>query len=389
MPLFISITKASLLACLDAVTYALETAPSELDIHPTLISTVQGRLCVIYRNNDLQAQMLVACEVMQEGDVTVDARCLGCLVRALPDKQQLHLLLQQNHLVIQAGTSCFRLPALLAPKMPVMEAPSAGMAKVQIDSKRLAKLFAEIAHAIDTMNAYNHPAVIQLAVKDGALWIVAADGFRLAVAREALDRAQIAECEVIVPRQLVQRAKHFLAFANDHVTLAIGSGQLHISYPGGTCFVSKGLAGPFPDWRRIVTHTTQSVNVNSGILRSALAMVLAIIDHRPATINASSRLCSIRFGKTSIEVWYADLAIWKVACGTLPFECEPLWIDAHEFAAAITALSVRHEAIRMGVTADIRSIVLQPPQRNYPLVVMAVLKTTRFTKDPAKNALSF
>jgi DNA polymerase-3 subunit beta len=185
--------------------------------------------------------------------ITVAARKLADILRAMPSGQLVTLSAQRNRLTLQGGTSRFTLQTLPSDDFPtVPEAADLGV-PFAVPRAVLKGLLDDVAFAMAAHDIRYFLNGVLLVADAGTLTLVATDGNRLALARAAVPDIG-ARHELILPRKTVGELQRLLreAPADDApVRLRVGAAQVRFELDGIEV-VSKLIEGRYPDWRRVI-----------------------------------------------------------------------------------------------------------------------------------------
>lgn len=182
--------------------------------------------------------------------VTVGARKLLDILRALPDGADVTLQLQDKRLLVKAGKSRFMLQTLPAEDFPRLAKPAGESAKFKLEQKDLRRLLSLVQYAMAQQDIRYYLNGLLMVVEERQLKLVATDGHRLAFASLKLG-ADLPRQEVIVPRKTVLELAKLLADSDDEVRIELSSTQAAFSF-GAVELVSKLIDGKFPDYTRVI-----------------------------------------------------------------------------------------------------------------------------------------
>jgi DNA polymerase-3 subunit beta len=182
--------------------------------------------------------------------ITVAARKLFDIVRALPEGAKVKLDSKDSQVVVSAGKSRFTLQTLPAADFPRMETGAAVSEEISLPQKSLKRLLQLVQFAMASQDIRYYLNGMLLVLGGKVLRVVATDGHRLSYAETTLDTDAAAR-EVIIPRKTVQELLKLLGDVDDPVSLRIGSNQVTIRLPD-TELVSKVVDGKFPDYQRVI-----------------------------------------------------------------------------------------------------------------------------------------
>ncbi len=221
---------------------------------------------------DIEIQIRACSEIPAPGEgraVTVGARKLLDILRALPEGTEVTLQLQDKRLQVKAGKSRFALQTLPAEDFPRLAKPAGESARFSLPQKSLRRLLGLVQYAMAQQDIRYYLNGLLLVVEDGRLKLVATDGHRLAFASMPLD-AKLPRQELIVPRKTVLELAKLLGDGDDEVRVELSPSQAGFSF-GSVELVSKLVDGRFPDYTRVIpTSHKNRLQVDREVLRQAL-----------------------------------------------------------------------------------------------------------------------
>ena len=202
--------------------------------------------------------------------VTVGARKLLDILRALPDGAEVTLQQQDKKLAVKAGKSRFSLQTLPAEDFPRLAKPASESARFKLAQKALRRLLSLVQYAMAQQDIRYYLNGLLMVVEDRSLKLVATDGHRLALATLKL-ASDVPRQEVIVPRKTVLELAKLLADSDDEVAIELSATQAAFSF-GSVELVSKLVDGKFPDYTRVIPQSHKNrLQVAREPLRQALA----------------------------------------------------------------------------------------------------------------------
>ena len=264
------ISRDALLRPLQAVSGIVERRQTLPILANVLLEQKDGRLFVTA--TDLEMQITASSELAgkQDQSVTVGARKLQDLLRALPEESTLNVDTAAGKMTLRAGRSRFNLQTL-----PAADYPRIGVSQEQIqtitlpqrDFRGLLKL-AEFAMAQQDIRYYLNGML--LVIDKGSLQAVATDGHRLSYASISVPVSSYARQEVILPRKTVLELGKLLEESESAVTIDVLANQVRFRF-SNVELVSKVVDGKFPDYNRVIPsgHPKQ-IELQRGELLQAL-----------------------------------------------------------------------------------------------------------------------
>jgi len=201
--------------------------------------------------------------------ITVGARKLLEILRALPDGAEVTLQQQDKRLLIRAGKSRFTLQTLPAEDFPKLAKPAGDVARFALPQKALRRLIGLVQYAMAQQDIRYYLNGLLMVVEEGQLKLVATDGHRLAYAAMPLG-GSLPRKEVIVPRKTVLELAKLLGDTDAEVAIELSSMQAAFSF-GTVELVSKLIDGKFPDYTRVIpTQHKNRLQIGREPLRQAL-----------------------------------------------------------------------------------------------------------------------
>jgi DNA polymerase-3 subunit beta len=211
---------------------------------------------------DLEMQITAHADMpgREEQAVTVAARKLQDLLRALPEESTLNIDATSSKMTVRAGRSRFNLQALPAadyPRIGVGQDQVQALSLPQRDLRSLIKA-AEFAMAQQDIRYYLNGML--LVIDQATLQAVATDGHRLSWASLGVE-GQFERREVILPRKTVLELAKLLADTDEPVRIELLANQVRFAF-GNVELVSKVVDGKFPDYNRVIpTGHTKAIEL--------------------------------------------------------------------------------------------------------------------------------
>jgi len=259
-----------LLGPLSAVSGIIERRHTLPILSNVLIEKNAGSLAFLA--TDIEIQITARGSIEPAGEaraVTVGARKLVDILRALPDAAEVTLQQQDKRLLVKAGKSRFVLQTLPAEDFPRLAKPAGDVARFALPQKALRRLLGLVQYAMAQQDIRYYLNGLLVVVEDKSLKLVATDGHRLAFASMALE-SKLPRQEVIVPRKTVLELAKLLADNDDEVRIELSGTQASFAF-GTVELISKLVDGKFPDYTRVIpTGHKNKLTLPRETLRQAL-----------------------------------------------------------------------------------------------------------------------
>jgi len=259
-----------LLGPLSAVSGIIERRHTLPILSNVLLERSAGALSFLA--TDIEIQIVSRSTIEPTGDarsVTVGARKLVDILRALPDGAEVTLQQQDKRLLVKAGKSRFVLQTLPAEDFPRLAKPTSDVARFSLQQKEFRRLLGLVQYSMAQQDIRYYLNGLLMVVEDKMLKLVATDGHRLAYASMALE-AKVPRQEVIIPRKTVLELVKLLSDSDAEMIVELSTTQAAFAF-GTVELVSKLVDGKFPDYTRVVPvgHKNQ-LSIGREVLRQAL-----------------------------------------------------------------------------------------------------------------------
>jgi len=222
----------------------------------------------------------------ENGEITVPARKLHDICRALPSDSLIDISLEKEKALIKSGKSRFRLLTMPASEFPAIETAQWDM-KFTLPQNKLRWLLEKTMFCMAQQDVRYYLNGLLFEAKGQKLRAVATDGHRLSLADVELTSSINGEKNVILPRKGVQEMIRFLEDSDAEVQLQIGANHIRATLKDLT-FTSKLIDGRFPDYNRVIP-ASQSKRVM--VPRTAFRETL-----NRAAILSNEKYRGVRFG---------------------------------------------------------------------------------------------
>ena len=259
-----------LLGPLSAVSGIIERRHTLPILSNVLIERAQDTLAFLATDIEIQIAARSAVAAPAEARaVTVGARKLLDILRALPDGAEVTLQQQDKRLLVKAGKSRFTLQTLAAEDFPRLAKPAGESARFELEQKELRRVLSLVQYAMAQQDIRYYLNGLLMVVDEGTLKLVATDGHRLAFAALKVG-AELPRQEVIVPRKTVLELAKLLGETDDPVKIELSATQASFSF-GSVDLVSKLIDGKFPDYTRVIPASHKNrLQASREPLRQAL-----------------------------------------------------------------------------------------------------------------------
>ncbi|QSP95571.1 DNA polymerase III subunit beta [Marinobacter salinisoli] len=286
----LTISRESLLTPLQSIAGVVEKKQTMPVLSNVLLEAEDNTLTLTGTNMEVELiGRVTPVHVDQPGRITVPARKLADICRALSEETPIELALEGDRLHVRCGRSHFTLSTLPAEHFPNVE-DEAESFRLELPQKELGRMLDATAFAMAQQDVRYYLNGLLLEVDQGHVRTVATDGHRLAMAHQELATGCPELRQVIVPRKGVLELARLLDDVETPVTLVIGENHLRATV-GAYTFTSKLIEGKFPDYNRVIPRGGDKIVMADRAALKNMLQRAGILSHeniRGVRLNLSS-----------------------------------------------------------------------------------------------------
>ncbi len=215
-----------------------------------LLLHADSRLTVSGYNMQTGIRTKVSADVSQEGDIVLNARLFGDIIRRMPDDVVTFSSDEKQMVHLSCGDSDFDILGLSAadyPDLPEVEDEYS----VSLQQKTLRAMIEETAFAVSTNESRPVHTGALFEITDQGLSMVAVDGFRLAIRREPLEKIEGGAFSFVAPGAALNEVKSICGDVEELASVTLG--KRHILFEvGDTELICRRLEGEFLDYKNAI-----------------------------------------------------------------------------------------------------------------------------------------
>jgi len=268
------IQREHLLEPLQKIIGAVEKRQTMPALSNILVKTLNDSLSLTATDLEIELVTTISMAIDEPGDITLPARKLLDICKALPNESQINITQKGDKAIIQSGRSRFTLATLPAADFPALEAITS-TSELEIPQRTLRALIDKTAFAMAQQDVRYYLNGLMLELSSKMLRAVATDGHRLAYNEKAID-CELAEVkQVILPRKGVHELMRLLGDTDDPVKITLSNNHLQAEF-ADIRFTSKLIDGRFPDYNRVIPEDGQCVitaereNLRQALVRASI-----------------------------------------------------------------------------------------------------------------------
>lgn len=226
---------------------------------------------ILLTTNDSEIGMeytLEESEIIEEGKVVIDCKMFGDIIRKLPNSDITIYINEKNLLVIECEGSTYKLSTMNADEFPTL--PTINVEKtIQLPQKVLKEMIKKTAFAVSVEE--NRPIFTGalLEVKESKLYLVAVDGFRLAL-RKTPVFTDSDDFSAIVPGKYLNEVSKNLLDEEEMIKIGIAKNQALFELHNCKV-VTRLLEGEFLNYNNVIPKDKETrIKVNKTNLQNAI-----------------------------------------------------------------------------------------------------------------------
>ncbi len=246
---------------------------------------------------DLEVQIQASAKLdsaHKPGSLTVAAKKLQDILRALPPDADTALEMKDNRLTVKAGKSRFSLQTLSAADFPKIAEAKDQANEFSLPQKDFRRVLGLVQFAMAVQDIRYYLNGVLLSTEGDTLRVVATDGHRLSMASYKLPEP-VAKIDAILPRKTVLELIKLLDESDDPIQMRMHQNQVKFTF-AGIEIVSKIVEGKFPDYTKVIpAGYTNHVSLNRQEFLGAL---------QRASILSNDKIRGVRlvFTKDSLSI---------------------------------------------------------------------------------------
>src|SRR5437870_12181310 len=197
-----------------------------------LVRAEGGELGIVATDLEIGLKTVCVSKTTAPGTITLPAKRLYEIVRALPDKEIKFKRGDANWVTVTCGGSRFRIAGLPQEDFPLLPESTSGI--VKIPSEILSRLITRTIFAISTEDSKYTLSGALLILKPGSITMVATDGHRLAHIEksEALEDVK-EEIKVLVPKKAMSELVRMISESADSDRIGFSRDDNHLFFDLG------------------------------------------------------------------------------------------------------------------------------------------------------------
>jgi len=254
---------------------------------------------------DLDVSLLCGCpaQVVSEGGVTLSAKKLYEIVRALPDSEVSLTLEKDAWTRIKCERTEFRIAGLPREDFPSLPESRSGRA-IEIPAASLKALIQRTGFAITAEDARYYLAGALLVIESDALSMVATDGHRLSWAQKKAVFNAGEPQRVLVPRKAITELARLMEELGPDEKVLFQRSDAHLIFTvGGRTLASKMVEAQFPAFEKVIAVTgDKKLTLGREALLAAIKRVSLLSSERGRAVRLTLESGKLELSASSPEL---------------------------------------------------------------------------------------
>src|SRR5205809_6154526 len=251
-----------------------------------LVHAEGGELAIAATDLEIGLKSVCVSKTTVPGAITLPAKRLYEIVRALPDKEINFKRGEANWVMITCGTSRFRIAGLPQDDFPTLPETKNNVGRIPADV--LAKVISRTICAISTEDSKHTLSGALLVLKPGSITMVATDGHRLAHVEksEAMDEVT-EEVKVLIPKKAMAELVRIISESGDTENIGFSRDDNHLFFDmGRRLMISRMLTGQFPNYEAVLPRSNDRIfTIDRDEITAAIRRVAILSDERSKTVK--------------------------------------------------------------------------------------------------------
>jgi len=244
-----------------------------------LLASDEGRLKLVATNLEIATTCWIGAQVEEEGAMTVPARLLADFVGSLPnDRIDMTMAARGRQLHISCARNEATIAGMDAADFPPVPAVADGLS-LRLDAAALRRAIGQVEFAAAADDTRPVLTGIHTLAEDRELTLAAADGFRLAVHKLALDQDVPERVEVIIPARALREIERLIGDEEEPLEMAVNAARSQVMFRLKTVeMVATLIQGTFPNYSQLIpqAYTSRAViDIHQFLQETRIAAIFA------------------------------------------------------------------------------------------------------------------
>lgn len=253
---------------------------------------------------DIEIQIKTTVDLKLDGDdtnLTVNAKKIQDIIKALPDDKEIKLSINDNKLAITSGKSKFNLQTLPASDFPEISSVGEFTKNIEITQKLFKDLLSKAYYSMAIQDIRYYLNGLLIISEGNLLSVVATDGHRLAFSSITVPTDLGDKKEIILPRKTVIELQRLLNDSDDLLKINLNNTQICFTF-NHIELTSKLVEGKFPDYQKVIPQNyTKKIEINRVLLQQSLQRVSILSNEKFKGVRCLIDQNSMKISSTNTD----------------------------------------------------------------------------------------
>lgn len=268
-----------------------------------VLTAKKNKLNISASDLELNFKGAIDAEILEEGEITVDAKIFYDIVKELPQVDILISCSKENRIEIKTPQSKFKINGVSSDEYPNIKGLDLKGA-INISASRLHEMLDKTAFAVSSdetrHNINGVCAEINEEGKNKSIRFIATDGHRLSIIDRPADGFSL-EKSVIIPKKAISEVKKILEVEDEECKVLVTKDFFTVGTEEAVLSV-RLVDGNFPDYRQVLPKSSKSsLTIAKDELLSAVKRVSLVTSDKNKAIKFKLKKGDLTISSSSVE----------------------------------------------------------------------------------------
>lgn len=274
-----SCEKALLQSAINTASRAVSSKSSIPALEGVLLEAHFGYITVSGYNMQLGIRSRFQANIMEEGEIVLNARLFGDIIRKMPDDMIVFHCDEKMMVSVTCGDADFHILGLSAgdfPELPAVEDDYTCTMKQSV----LKNMINGTSFAVSTNESRIVHTGSLFEIADGQMTIVSVDGFRLALRREKYEKIEGGAFQFVAPGSALNEVEKICSDTDDGAMVILGTRHVQFEV-GETQLICRRLEGDFLDYKNAIPRRNPiNLVADKRVLMGSIDRVSVVISEK-------------------------------------------------------------------------------------------------------------
>lgn len=276
----IDVKREELCRAISIVQRGVNTNSNFSILNGILIETINGRLKLVGSNLDLRIEIIINCNVIEEGSRVVESKLLGGIVRSLYD-DNVQICSEGNSLKILSGNSFFYINSKESSEYPMLPIEKENNS-IEIGSEVFKNMIKQTAFATAQGDITSILSGALLEILDNQISLISLDRYRLAVKRERIEGEN--SKNVIIPAKTLNELSKIIDIESEVIKIFFSKNYIKFNI-GEIVVTSILLEGEYVDYNKFLDNDFNSkITLNKKLFQDSIERAILLNKDQGASL---------------------------------------------------------------------------------------------------------